>query len=106
MSDWKPENEGECQDFLYIEEINSNDGTSQRLTGINTSQSVKDLKKAIATELKNPEGWQSVSIAFADKELSDREFVLDVNRVNVNVLCSQCKPLFVRGARSKRHVTS
>ncbi|KAF8847812.1 hypothetical protein BDZ45DRAFT_681649 [Acephala macrosclerotiorum] len=71
MSDWKPAEEGEYRDFLYIEEVNSNDGTSRRLTGINTTQSVQDLKKAIAAELKNPEGWSSVSLAFADKELSD-----------------------------------
>ena len=79
MSDWKPTDEAEYRDFLYIEEVNSNDGTSRRLTGIKTTQSVQDLKKAIAAELKNPEGWSSVSIAFADKELSDRESTLDTD---------------------------
>lgn len=80
MSDWKAADEAECRDFLYIEEINSNDGTSRRLTGIKTTQSVQDLKKAIATELNNPQGWNSVSVAFADKELSDRECIPDTNR--------------------------
>ena len=79
MWDWKAAQEQEYRDFLYIEEVNSNDGISQRLTGIKTTQSVRDLKKAIATELKNPEGWSSISLAFADKELSDRESILDIN---------------------------
>ena len=49
-----------------------------------TTQSVQDLKKAIAAELKNPEGWSSVSVAFADKELSDRESALDTDGVGTN----------------------
>ena len=76
MSDWKAAEEREYRDFLYIEEVNSNDGMSRRLTGIKTTQSVQDLKKAIAAELNNPEGWSSVSIAFADKELNDRKSIL------------------------------
>jgi hypothetical protein len=74
-TDWKQALDGEIQDFLYIEEINSNDGTSRRITGIKTTQSVQDLKQAIATELRNPEGWDSISVAFADKELSNREYI-------------------------------
>ena len=83
MSDWKAAEEKESHNFLYIEEVNSNDGLSRRLTGITTSKSVHDLKKLIAIELNNPQGWSSVSVAFVDKELSEREFRL-VNTEQVN----------------------
>jgi hypothetical protein len=79
MSNWKAAEEQEYQDFLYIEEINSNDGMSRRLKGIKTTQNVQDLKKAIAAEFGNPGGWSSVSVAFANKELSDREPILSLN---------------------------
>lgn len=76
MSGWEAakEQEQEYRDFLYIEEVNSNDGFSRRLTGVKTSQRVEDLKKLIAVELQNPQGWSDVSVAFADRELSDREY--------------------------------
>lgn len=73
MADWKSAEERQFGDFLYVEEVNSNEGLSRRLTGINTSRSVQDLKKAIATELGNPEGWSNITVAFADKELGDRK---------------------------------
>jgi hypothetical protein len=79
MPDWKAAKERDFQDFLYIEEVNSNNGVSRRLNGIKTTQSVQDLKKAIAAELGNPEGWSSVSIAFADKVLDDRKSIPDIN---------------------------
>lgn len=71
MSDWKAAEDAESHDFLYMEEVNSNDGASSRLTGINPSATVQDLKKAIAVELKNPAAWSSVSVVFANQELSD-----------------------------------
>jgi hypothetical protein len=79
MSHWRVAEERDFQDFLYIEEVNSNDGVSRRLTGIKTTQSVQDLKKAIAAELNNPEEWSSISIAFADKGLDDRKSIPDIN---------------------------
>lgn len=73
MSDWKEAEAQECRDFLYVEEVNSNDGDGWRLSAIPTSKTVKDLKQSIAKELKNPQGWSSLSVAFGDTELSDRE---------------------------------
>ena len=73
MSDWKNAGDKEGRDYLYIEELNANDGTSRRLAGIKTSQSVQDLKKAIAAALNNPGGWSTISVAFTDKELDNRE---------------------------------
>ncbi len=63
---------------MYIEEINANEGVKKRLTGISTTQSVEELKKAIAADLKNPEGWSSMSLAYCDQELSDREFMFKI----------------------------
>jgi len=76
MSDWKAAEDMESHDFLYMEEINSNDGTSSRLSGINPSATVQDLKKAIATELKNPAAWSSVSVVFANQELNNLDATL------------------------------
>ncbi|KAG4441755.1 hypothetical protein IFR05_002746 [Cadophora sp. M221] len=69
MTDWKPNEEG-AQKFLYIEEVNSNDGLSQRLNGVPTTQTVQGLRKLIAEQLSDPQGWKDISIAFADTELS------------------------------------
>jgi hypothetical protein len=73
MSDWKEAEAQECQDFLYMEEVNSNEGEGHRVTGIPMSKTVKDLKQSIAAELKNPQSWNSMAVAFGDKELSDRK---------------------------------
>ena len=67
MSDWKQ------RDYLFIEELNSNDGIEQRLTGFKSSQTVQDLKQAIAVKLNNPEGWSSVSLFYFGKELANRK---------------------------------
>jgi hypothetical protein len=89
MADWKTAEEQEYRDFLYIEEVNSNDGSSRRLTGITTSQTVQDLKKLVAAELQNPQGWSSVLVAFADKELSDREsIVLNTEYAHIKIVQS------------------
>jgi hypothetical protein len=61
------------RNFLYIEEVNSNDTTSRRISGITTIQSVEDLKKSIASTLGHPDGWSSISVAFAGQDLSERE---------------------------------
>ncbi len=73
MSDWGAAEKAEFKNFLYIEEVNANDGVSLRLNGISISNSVKDLKKAIARELKNEAAWESIAVAFADTELSNCE---------------------------------
>lgn len=73
MAFWETTKKREHGNFLYIEEVNSNDGVSQRLANIKIDQTVQDLKEAIAAELKNPEGWSSVMVAFANQELEDRE---------------------------------
>jgi hypothetical protein len=86
MSDWKTTKDEEGRDFLYIEELNSNDGTSRRLTGIRTTQSVQDLKKAIAAELSNPEGWSTISVAFTDKELDNRESELHQSPIDTHII--------------------
>jgi hypothetical protein len=78
MSHWRAAEERNFQDFLYIEEVNSNNGVSRRLTGIKTTQSVQDLK-AIAAELNNPEEWSSISIAFADQGLDNRKSIPDIS---------------------------
>jgi hypothetical protein len=86
MSDWKTKEDQDGRNYLYIEELNSNDGTSRRLAGIKTTQSVKDLKKAIAAELNNPEGWSTISVAFTDKELDNREFELHHCRMDTHII--------------------
>jgi len=83
MSDWRNTEEKEGRDYLYIEELNANDGTSRRLAGIKTTQSVQDLKKAIAAELNNPGGWSTISVAFTDKELDNREH--DLHQVELTL---------------------
>ncbi|KAH6716731.1 hypothetical protein BKA61DRAFT_732989, partial [Leptodontidium sp. MPI-SDFR-AT-0119] len=75
MTEWKPDEEG-SQNFLYIEEVNSNDGLSRRLNGVPTSQTVQKLKKSIAEQLSIPQVWNRISNAFADKELSDLKTTL------------------------------
>jgi hypothetical protein len=86
MSDWKTTEDKEGRAFLYIEELNSNDGTSRRLTGIKTTQSVQDLKKAIAAELNNPEGWSTISVAFTDKELDNRKSEPDQSQIAIHMI--------------------
>jgi hypothetical protein len=71
MANWKATEEQSYRDFLYIEEVNSNDTASHRISGIATSQSVEDLKKSIAASLGNPDGWSSISVAFAGQDLSE-----------------------------------
>ncbi|KAH7391543.1 hypothetical protein BKA64DRAFT_756715 [Cadophora sp. MPI-SDFR-AT-0126] len=70
MTDWKPDDDC-ARNFLYIEEVNSNEGLSRRLNGVPTSNTVQSLKELIAEQLANPQGWNNISLAFADKELSD-----------------------------------
>jgi len=91
MSDWKTTEDKGGGDYLYIEELNANDGTSRRLAGIKTAQSVQDLKKAIAAELNNPEGWSTISVAFTDKELDNRESELHQSRVDTNMIVQWTK---------------
>jgi hypothetical protein len=73
MANWKEDEEESYRDFLYIEEIDSNEGRSRRLTGISTSQTVQHLKRTIASDLKNPQCWNSLQVAFAGQALSDRK---------------------------------
>lgn len=72
-SSWKDAEEAEHRDFLYVEEINSSDGESKRLTGIPTSQTVEYLKRTIASELRSPQSWSQIMLVYVDRELSDRK---------------------------------
>jgi hypothetical protein len=72
MSDWKAAEQESYRDSLYIEELNSNDGTSRRITGIKTTDTVETLKRRIATDLRNPQGWNSLAVAFAGQDLNSR----------------------------------
>lgn len=42
-----------------------------RLPGIRTQQTVRDLKRAIATSLNNLAGWESLAVAHVDTELDE-----------------------------------
>jgi len=72
----KEAEEAEYRDFLYVEEINSNDGESRRLTGISTSHTVQFLKRAIASELRSPQTWSQIMLVYVNQELSDRKHSL------------------------------
>jgi len=61
------------EDFLYIEEINSNDSQSIRLGGVKLTQTVEQLKRAIAVNRGDPRVWDSIQLAFAGEVLDNRK---------------------------------
>lgn len=72
MADWKAAEDAEYRDFFYIEELSSNDGTTQRLTGISVTETVQHLKRAIAQHLGNPGSWSSITVIYTGQELTNR----------------------------------
>lgn len=102
MSDWKAAEAQDQHDFLYIEEVNANDGASMRLTGIRTRQTVRDLKRAIATSLNNPAGWESLAVAYVDTELDECRSAVVNDKVTL-MADSGSYPLLVWSSRCKSH---
>jgi hypothetical protein len=72
MSDWSESVVEAPRDSLLIEELNANNGISQRITGIKISDTVEVLKRCIAVHLRNPGGWSSIEVAFAGQNLINR----------------------------------
>lgn len=73
MMDGKEQEAQEGLDFLYIEEANSDEGEGKRIK-FKTSQTVGELKRAIATELGCQGDWSSIELIAGGKELHDRKY--------------------------------
>ena len=69
-------------DFLYVEELNANDGESKRLNGISISQTVEALKRKIAIELGNVNLWTGISVAFIGQELTPGNFTIKLIEIH------------------------
>jgi hypothetical protein len=68
-----------------MEDVNSNDGDSRRITGLPMSSTVKELKQSIVQNLNNPQGWDSLGCAYGEAELSDRRSSI----INIPILRAQ-----------------
>lgn len=71
MADRRSIEIGHFSDSLYIEELNANDGASQRIADIKTTDTVEALKRCIASTLRSPLSWSSIEVAFAGQELNN-----------------------------------
>ncbi|KAK4207650.1 hypothetical protein QBC37DRAFT_327001 [Rhypophila decipiens] len=64
------------QNFLMIEEINSDAGAPQMLKSFPLSKTVKELKIAIATMMGEPNEWQSIMVIFLGQEMENENRTL------------------------------
>lgn len=60
--------------FLMIEEINSDEGEPQALRNFALSKTVKDLKMEIAKMMGDPNEWRSVMVFFLGQEMENGMF--------------------------------
>ncbi|KAH8669779.1 hypothetical protein BGZ60DRAFT_538635 [Tricladium varicosporioides] len=78
MAEWKSALAFEEQNFLYIQEINSNgSGFSTRLEGVSPSLTVQELKKLIAVKLDNVSSWNHLRVLYGGTELSELNATLE-----------------------------
>jgi len=72
MSEWSFVTDSETGgNFLYVEEVNSDNGDSTRLSNIPMTDTVEALKKRIATQLGNAGAWENLALFAADKTLTN-----------------------------------
>ena len=61
------------KNFLMIEELNSDAGEPQMLRDFPLSNTVKDLKMAIARMIDETADWQTIMAIFVGEEMEDSE---------------------------------
>ena len=72
IMDWKDTD----FNFIFVEEINSDGGgVNKALQGLSVDDTVEALKRAIATELRTPQQWSSVTVFNAAQEMDKRELL-------------------------------
>ncbi|ORY11829.1 hypothetical protein BCR34DRAFT_564734 [Clohesyomyces aquaticus] len=64
------------RDFLYIEEATSDEGEGSRIN-FSTSQTVEELKRAIAAQLNIPQQWSYLELVMGTTELTELNRRLD-----------------------------
>jgi hypothetical protein len=61
--------ESHDEEFVLVQEANANDSETTLIRGVSASQTVRELKEAIASEIESE--WDEISVAFARTLLLD-----------------------------------